>query len=97
MGRRHHCILGPLRVCLLTCAPGDLAPLISSGGICRNRICSVTGRTVIIASDAGLSPPAAGVDVLPNKPMTRSFWVVSALLLCAAAFGGRRPQSDRTP
>jgi hypothetical protein len=25
---------GPLRVCPLTCAAGDLAPLISSGGIC---------------------------------------------------------------
>jgi hypothetical protein len=37
-------------------------------GIRQDRIWRVTSRTVIIASDAGLSPPAAGVDVLPNKP-----------------------------
>src|ERR1700758_4513315 len=47
----------------------------------------VASRTVIIGSDAGLCPPAAGVDVLPNKPMARSFPVGSTLLRGTAAFG----------
>jgi hypothetical protein len=47
----------------------------------------MSGRIDIIASDAGLSPPAPRIDMLPDKPVTRSFPVGSALLAGTATFG----------